>query len=422
MAATIVPGCHADATAMNSQCEGKAPLPIGSRYPHRLVHELLHYAAALRLSDHAGQFQFPWSDEIDDRQMRYALDAGLGALLYRATRDRLERTPPAWRDALKSADLTAQVMNGNLCDTADEIVDTCQEMGVRVTLLKGISISDQYYPAPHLRPMGDIDILVPVRGSRLVESALLRRGYSRRSNFQLDEDSYHGVPLFHPERRVWVEVHTGLFPDASPLRRNELFGPSNLAAHSIASTYHGRPVFRLTDELQLVYIASYWIRDMSMHGIHPSFVIPLLDAVYLLKASRQALDWDGLLAYLDNDMAIASLYIMLAYLCRCGFDESASSYLTRLASRQNIVGASEMRIIDFMLDTYLVGGRKFMGSFGDRHPMIESTVWNSLLAPGSYAGKLLSLPWNLVFPPWIHDRYSMGYQMGRIARLLRGRR
>ncbi len=353
--------------------------------------------------------------------MRHALDAGLGALLYRATRDSLERVPPAWRDALKSADLTAQVRNGNLCDTADEVIDACQEMGVPVTLLKGISISDQHYPAPHLRPMGDIDILVRERESQLVESTLLRRGYSRMSNFQLDEHSHHGVPLFHPERRVWVEVHTGLFPNASRLRGNTLYGPSNVAAQSIASTFHGRPVFRLTDELQLVYIASYWIRDLSMHGIHPSFVIPLLDAVYLLKASRQTLDWDGLLAWLDNDMAIASLYIMLAYVCRCGFDESASPILSRLASRQNIVGAREMRIIDFMLDTYLIGGRKFMGSFGDRHPMLEATVWDTLLAPGSYSGKLLSLPWNLVFPPWIQDRYSMGYQMGRLARLLRSR-
>ena len=142
------------------------------------------------------------------------------------------------------------------------------------------------------------------------------------------------MPLFQPERRVWVEVHTGLFPDASPLRRNGLFSPSNLAAHSIASTYHGRPVFRLTDEMQVVYIASYWMRDLSMHGIHPSFVIPLLDAVHLLKASRQALDWDRCFAWLDNDMAIASLYIMLAYFCRSGLDESASPFLSRLAARQ----------------------------------------------------------------------------------------
>ena len=95
--------------------------------------------AAPRLSDTGGQIQVPWWEGSDDRQLRHVLDAGLGALLYHATRDRLERAPPAWRDALKSADLTAQVRYGNLCDTADEVIDVCQEMGVRVTLLKGIS-------------------------------------------------------------------------------------------------------------------------------------------------------------------------------------------------------------------------------------------------------------------------------------------
>jgi hypothetical protein len=360
-------------------------------------------------------------DEIDDRQLQHALDAGLGALLYQAIRDQFEQAPLVWRDSLQSADLTAQVRYGNLCDTADEIIDACQEVGVRVTLLKGISISDQHYPNPHLRPMGDIDILVPELDSQSVESAILHRGYRREADFQLDGDSYHGVPLFHPERHVWVEIHTGLFPNASRLRANGLFGPSNVAAQSIASTYHGRPVYRLTDELQLVYVASYWIRDLSTHGIHPGFVIPLLDAVYLLKASRQSVDWDRLLAWSDNEMAIASLYIMLAYVCRCGFDQSGSPILSRLASRQSIVGASEMRIINFMLDMYLLGGRKFMGSFGDRHPMVESTVWHALLTQGSYAGKWLSLPWNLAFPPWIQDRYTMGYQRGRVARLLRRR-
>src|SRR5438034_10204158 len=296
-----------------NKIKGSRLSPISSRYPHGLVHELLKYASAPRSSD--GALEPSW-DEIDDRQLRHTLHAGLGPLLYHATNERLEQMSPAWRDALKSADLTAQVRTGNLCDTAEEVIDVCQEIGVPVTLLKGISISDQHYPAPHFRPMGDIDILVSGVDARSVESAILRRGYSRMADFQLDEDSYHGVPLVHPERRVWVEVHTGLFPNSSRLRRNGLFGPSNIAAQSIASTYHGRPVSRLTSELQLVYIASYWIRDLSMHGIHPSYVIPLLDAVYLLKASRQTLDWAGLCGCLDNDMAFVALHIMLAYVCR----------------------------------------------------------------------------------------------------------
>ena len=63
-------------------------------------------------------------------------------------------------------------------------------------------------------------------------------------------------------------------------------------------------------------------------------------------------------------------------------------------------------------------GRPFTRWFNDWHATI---VLNTMLAPGSHAAKLLSLPWNLAFPPPIPDRYSMRYQLGRIARLLRGR-
>jgi hypothetical protein len=143
-----------------------------------------------------------------------------------------------------------------LIDATKEIIDACRNMEVRVTLLKGISISDQHYPAAHLRPMGDIDILIPRHAVEAVESAILQLGYTRGSDHQLDEDSHHGAPLFHSERRVSVEIHTDLFRKSSSLRRNRVFSRSQVAAQSVASTFHGRPVDRLTDELQLVCVAS----------------------------------------------------------------------------------------------------------------------------------------------------------------------
>ena len=221
--------------------------------------------------------------------------------------------------------------------------------------------------------------------------------------------------------RVWVEIHTALFPKGERLSRKGLFSPSQIASQSVASTFQGRPVYRLTNELQLLYIASYWIRDLTNNAFHPSFVAPLLDAVYLLRASGQALDWDGLFEWLDNDLAAASLYITLYYLSAHGLDQSATRILSRLASRQDIVGAPERRIICAMIDTSLVAGRPFLGQFGERHPMIARTVLNSMLAPGSHIGKVLSLPWDVVFPPWIPERYSVAYQLERLTRLLRGR-
>ena len=78
--------------------------------------------------------------------------------------------------------LQREVKHGNFVDTANEVIDVCRELQIRPTLLKGISISEQHYPVAHLRPMGDIDVLIPSDAYDSVESALLRRGYTREPN------------------------------------------------------------------------------------------------------------------------------------------------------------------------------------------------------------------------------------------------
>lgn len=382
-----------------------------------LLLDILAYAASGPESNRAQGISPGRLGEVTDREIQWVTDAGLAPLLYRAARPGLDQIPAVRRNALLSANLTAQVRYGNLVDTANEIIDACRTIQVPVTVLKGISIGDQHYPAGHLRPMGDIDILIPAHALQSVESAVLQLGYIRSLEHELSEDAHHSAPLFHPERRVWVEIHIDLFRKSAGLRRNRVFSRSQVAAQSVASKFHSRPVYRLTDELQLVYIASSWIKDLTQHNIHPSFVPSLLDAVYLLKASETSLDWDDLFGWLDNETAVASLYIMLAYLSRRGLHQFAPSILSRLASRQDLVGPAELRIISAVLDNYLMAGPPFTRLFSDWHATI---VLNAMMASGSHTAKLLSLPWKVAFPPCIPDRYSMRYQLGRIARLLRG--
>jgi hypothetical protein len=385
-----------------------------------LLLNLLAYAATQHPSGHppAGVADL---DAITDPRFRRLSDAGLAPLLFRATRNHLDSIPADLRDALKAAELTAQVRHGCLRDAANEVVDACEDAGVRVTLLKGISIADQHYPAGHLRAMGDIDILVRADELALAESTLLACGYIRKPDYDVEPGSPHGAPLWHPQRRVWVEVHTALFPEGSGLRSNEFFSPASVAGQSVASSFDGRPVYRLTNELQLAYIASYWIRDLSRNGFEPSFVMPLLDALYLLEATGTTLDWDGLLAHLDNELATASLYIMLDYLSSLGLVQCAAPIVSRLAGRQSLIGAPERRIIFALLNNSLIGEVPPAGTLLVRHPMIAKTMLSALLAKGSHAGKILSLPWKLAFPPGAPGRYGIAYQRARIARLLKSR-
>jgi hypothetical protein len=382
-----------------------------------LLFDLLAYAATDPASGSVQGIPARRLDEVDDRQMQWVSDAGLAPLLYRASREGIAQVRTARREMLLSAELSAIVRHGNLIDATREIVEACEARGARLTLLKGISVSDQYYPDAHLRPMGDIDVLVSAPAHATVEATILQLGYRRQPNYRHREGAHHGAPLYHPERCVWIEVHDALFPEDAGLRSGRVFSPSHVAAHSVSSTFHGSAVNRLADELQLIYIASSWVRDLSHYGVRASFVPPLFDAIYLLNATDHTPDWDELLGWRDNPTAVASLYVMLTYLSRHSLCQIEPAILSRLASSEDVIGPLVLRSIHGMLDKYLLGGRPFSRWFNHWH---ASIVLGTLLAPGSSSKKLMSVPWNMVFPPSVAERYSVRYQLGRIARLMRG--
>ncbi|MBA3623698.1 MAG: nucleotidyltransferase family protein [Methylibium sp.] len=222
---------------------------------------------------------------------------------------------------------------------------------------------------------GDIDVLIPAHAYASVEAALLECGYGRLNHPAID-GHHHGAPLRHAARRTIVELHTVLFRSDSPLCERLLFSLPNVLRRSVRSLYHAMPVKRLSHELQLAYIASSWFNDLTQCKVHPSFVASLLDAVYLLSACRQTLQWKKMLEWLDNDMAKASLYTMVTYLPRYGVEPLSPADLALLASAQRLVGPIQLRMIHRMLDRHLIGGR----------------------------------PWNFAFPPPVPGRYSVSQQ------------
>ena len=220
---------------MNGQAETKTAVPLGSATPGGLTRALLRWAAGAHPPDFARQILETKRGKINDRQLQHVVDAGLAPLLHHAVRDSLEIIPATWHDVLKGAELTARFAHGALRETTNQVIDVCRDVGAPVTLLKGISISGQYYPVPHLRPMGDIDLLLSDRDCALVESTLLRLGYSA-ADFHVEEGEPHGAPLVDPRKRVWIEPHTALFHRDARVRGNSLFSPANIARRSIPST------------------------------------------------------------------------------------------------------------------------------------------------------------------------------------------
>ena len=322
-----------------------------------LLGQLLRYAAAEQSAgDEATAFEWRL-ERVRGREFAWVMEGGLGALLFRATRGSPEIVPAAWRAPLLSADLTARVRYSQQVETAKEVIDCCAALGVPVTLLKGISTSEEFYPLPHVRSMVDVDVLVERAALGAIESALIERGYAVRESRQTIEGHHHGAPLLDPRREVWVELHHKLFPDYDELGRGRLFGLANIAKESVISSFHGRTVRRLGHELQLAYIASSWTRDISLSQIHPSFVHSLFDAMRLLVATRDMFDWSRLLALVDSPLAAQSLDVMLTYLRRRRMSAVPLAVVNSLARQRGALRPFERRAMHAILDRYLIGGR-----------------------------------------------------------------
>src|SRR6187401_1499244 len=91
-----------------------------------------------------------------------ALELGLGPVVAHlaGTADRLPGRPYAER--IRADELTAHVLTTAAYDSLARALAAAREIECPVILLKGAATALLYYPSPHLRPMGDIDLLVPI--------------------------------------------------------------------------------------------------------------------------------------------------------------------------------------------------------------------------------------------------------------------
>ena len=329
---------------------------------------------------------------FDAAHIRWALEAGLGPLLFHTTQgDPTATSSPLW-PLVQGADLTAQVLTGAQVEAMEEMLEACAGRVPPLTLLKGISIGEQYYPQPHLRPMRDLDVLVDGAAVPCVETLLGQLGYRQRSRNSpaFYARLHHSMPFWHPHRRVWVEVHRGLFPPESREHADPVFRPAHLATQRHPSTFRGRPVYRLSAELQLVYLAAHWGHDPPLVG----GMIAMVDVLYLLQRTGPVLDWEALVAWVPGTAAAAHLYLLLSYLHSSHLLDVAPAILQRLMAAPAPVRPPQVRLLHTLIDRYLVDGHA-------RGPVCRlrawrwlrrglfRILWQALLLPGALPRNLL---------------------------------
>jgi len=318
---------------------------------------------------------------MEAAQVHWAIESGFGPLLWYTTRAAAgAAASPLW-PLVQGTDLAARLLTAEQCEAMGEILEACRGRMPPVTLLKGISISAQYYPVPHLRLMRDLDVLVDETALPTLESVLSTLGYRQQSHLPptFYATHHHSRPFVHPARGLWVEIHRGLFPPSSRLGMDRLFWRETLDQQRQLSAFRDHEVFRLSPEWQLVYIAAHWAFEFPRSGL-----VALLDMIYLLRRTASAFDWARLLDWLEGSAAAAPLYLLLTYLDAYHVVDLAPEVLRNLSMRQHVLGPVSLALMQRLLDRYLMAGPP-TGLVLSAHRL--EILWQTLLAPGSPGGE-----------------------------------
>jgi hypothetical protein len=153
-----------------------------------------------------------------------------------------------------------------------------------------------------------------------------------------------------------VEVHRGVFPQASSLSALPVFSPQNIAAESRLCRVKEIPVKRLTPELQIVYIASHWALGL-IDLKHRGGLFALLDTIFILRSTQQCLRWNVILNWVKDSVAATHLYLLLSYLHYNNIVYIDSNILRELFSRQKSFGMLNLKIAHWLISRYLVAGK-----------------------------------------------------------------
>ena len=189
------------------------------------------------------------------------------------------------------------------------VIEMLHGAAIPTLLLKGAALAVHYYPDPGLRPMGDLDVLVPemhaLQTLRLLESqGWKQEGEKNGRKLQLRESDLgflHSLTLFHPDGREidlhWHALYLASFPGA-----DQPFWEA-----SVPLEFEGVPTRALCASDQLLHACA--------HGTMWNPLPPMrwaADAITVMRSSKT--DWQRLLMLAQRLRLITAVRDGLEYL------------------------------------------------------------------------------------------------------------
>lgn len=163
-----------------------------------------------------------------------------------------------------------------------------REAGIQPVVLKGLGLIATVYPEPALRPMDDVDLLLPPGTYSQAANCLMARGWRPTRGdvrrFWRRSEVFHGMPLVGPAG-VEVDLHRAMLEENIG---HGMDGP--LRERAITAEVDGVPLLTLSREDHVI--------NACVHGARWDWLPSLrwvLDLSAVLR-SDDAFDWDYVVA------------------------------------------------------------------------------------------------------------------------------
>ncbi|MQA90436.1 MAG: hypothetical protein GEU90_09395 [Gemmatimonas sp.] len=193
-----------------------------------------------------------------------------------------------------------------MLDALRETVRTLDAAGVAVTALKGAHTARTCFPAPGLRPMADLDLLVPASEVSRAELALRAAGYSLvpgsrrthayyRSNWQSPNapTTLRSFEMHHEDNPYNVDLHNALDVDFYGVRTVRFDVPADML---VAAPWAGERATALAQPLLTAHLAVH-----ASRGLYNLMLVRLVELAFLLRRDAgRSYTWDDLSALLHR--------------------------------------------------------------------------------------------------------------------------
>jgi len=204
---------------------------------------------------------------------------------YALGRD-VDRLPSDLADLLRTAERAASIRHLARNEVVRRLHEGLGASSIEGIFLKGVALAEQVYPAPHLRPMGDIDVWVPEDAVDHVEVSLAAHGFRVPKRYQTAHPHHGVVPTIALETTFgispfFVEVHglpasVGAFPARvlTEIRRRAVELESGLRVLSPGD--------------QMIHLCAHLTFKSPFSGGLPA----LVDVALLARRLKDDSDWD----------------------------------------------------------------------------------------------------------------------------------